>query len=516
MKKFTVLWLAGLLVLALGATGYAQAPKLDFRASGMIDVGTYYMENVPPYFPAAGIRGISPVVSTFNAAGFPINGLDKKQAYMDTRMHLRFDAVMGKELSGTVMFEMDATRWGGVSNATAFMRESGNFGSWATDRTAVEIKNIYMNVGLPYFGIPVPMTMSIGAQPLLIRPAFFVYTDGTGITGAIKADPVTIIPYYFKALEGLDWNADDVDVWGLQANAKLGTVTIGAYGLFYNMNTFPFQVGAPIAGFPATLQPTINGTMKSHMWWFGAYADGKLGPVNFNFDFVYDHGRAYSVISDVQNVAYRGWQTRLKIDFPWEKLNFGVIGMYATGSDAEKTSANGLPGSTTSTGENSWKVGSYVVPVGSEMGPINGESVVVYSMEAGASGGAGLAEQANYNQLSRGAFGGTWFAKAYGSFKVTPSYKVTVQGLYIGDTTKNGNTLGTAVIPGTTVPRDDSRIGIELDLINEYMLYKNLRLYAGAGYLWKGKALDLRRGTTTGNFSMNNPWAIRTGIRYMF
>ena len=66
-------------------------------------------------------------------------------------------------------------------------------------------------------------------------------------------------------------------------------------------------------------------------------------------------------------------------------------------------------------------------------------------MEAGATGGIGIAENTNYNQLSKGAFGGTWFAKLYGSAKLTPWYKVTFQGLYIGDTTKNGNTFGSAV-----------------------------------------------------------------------
>ncbi len=36
-------------------------------------------------------------------------------------------------------------------------REANNFGAWTTDRTAVEVKNIYIDVGLPYFGIPGPL-----------------------------------------------------------------------------------------------------------------------------------------------------------------------------------------------------------------------------------------------------------------------------------------------------------------------------------------------------------------------
>ena len=522
MKKYAVLWLAGLLILAFSSAGYAQLPKLDFKASGMLDTQTFWDENVPPRNTSAGIHSVtSSNINAFTKAPLPPNlpdkALDKKVAYWDQRAHLRFDATMGKELSGTVMFELDATRWGGPSNSTAFMRESGNFGSWATDRTAVEIKNIYLNVGLPYFGIPVPMTMSIGAQPLQIRPNVLVSTDGTGITGGIKVDPVTIIPYYFKALEGVDWNSDDVDVWGLRADAKIGKLTIGGYGLYYNMNTYPLQVAAPIAGFPATLQPSVNGTMKAHMWWFGAYVDGKMGPVDLNFDIVYDHGRAFSVISDVENVTYSGWMTRLKVDYPWEKFNFGMIGMYASGADTEKTSASGLPGSATSVpGVTSYRVGSYVVPVGSEQDTANNESIVVYGTDAGASGGIGIAKNANYNQVNRGGFGGTWFAKLYTSCKITRAYKVTVQGLYIGDTTKNGNTLGNAVRTGTALLRDDKDIGFELDLINEFQIYKNLMFRFGAGYLWAGDALDLRRGTLNRNFSIENPWAVRTRLMYTF
>ena len=49
MKKFTVSFLAGLLILAFGTAAFAQAPKLEFRASGMLDTQTFYGVNVPQY-----------------------------------------------------------------------------------------------------------------------------------------------------------------------------------------------------------------------------------------------------------------------------------------------------------------------------------------------------------------------------------------------------------------------------------------------------------------------------------
>jgi hypothetical protein len=172
-----------------------------------------------------------------------------------------------------------------------------------------------------------------------------------------------------------------------------------------------------------------------------------------------------------------------------------------------------------------------MVPPGSEQSPSSQESIVMYScFNASADGGTGIAQAGNYASVSRGAFGGTWFAKLYASAKVVPWYKVTLQGLYIGDTTKNGNTLGTAV-QNPSAPyanqflRNDNTIGWELDLVNEIQIYKNLTWFVGAGYLWAGKALDVyNNGNTVAvgnpyygqNLEYKNPWNITTRLIYAF
>jgi hypothetical protein len=233
--------------------------------------------------------------------------------------------------------------------------------------------------------------------------------------------------------------------------------------------------------------------------------------------------------------------------------------MYASGVDANKTSTSGIPGTAVANRFNatayagtpagvSRKVGGYMVPPGSEQSPSSQESIVMYScFNAAADGGTGIAQSGNYFSVSRGAFGGTWFAKLYASAKLVPWYKVTVQGLYIGDTTKHGNTLGTAVktpLTGTTglsttatstgfntqQLRDDKKIGWELDLVNEIDIYKNLKWFVGAGYLWAGPALDLYNNSGGGafnpvtgangypgqNVNYKNPWNITTRLLYTF
>jgi hypothetical protein len=376
---------------------------------------------------------------------------------------------------------------------------------------------MYIDVGLPYFGIPVPMTVRVGAQPLAIRPWFFQATDGMGVSGGIKIDPVNINPFYFKPGEGLDWAADDSDIYGLQVNAKLGTFTVGGYGLYANMNSYPMWLGSSIGGgFPAYsgFYPQNPGPAQADFWWIGLYADGQAGPVNIQLDGAFDRGKV--VQSGFRTVQYQGWAARAKVELPWEKFSFGVTGMYASGSDANLTSATGLPGTATGNGSQSRRVSGWMVPVGSENGAANGESVVIYGMEAGASGGQGWAVNHNYDQSSKGAFGGTWFAKVAGSYKVTPWYKVTLQGLYIGDTTNHGNTFGNARNNRNQL-KDADTIGIELNMLNEIEIYKNLTFKLFGGYLFAGDAMNMDLGAGNDrNAHIKNPWAIRTRLLYSF
>jgi hypothetical protein len=124
----------------------------------------------------------------------------------------------------------------------------------------------------------------------------------------------------------------------------------------------------------------------------------------------------------------------------------------------------------------------------------------------------------NYSQMNRGSIGGTWLAKLYGSYKPTTWYKVTLAGLYIGDTTKHGNTIGNARGFGGTspFPRNDGTIGVEFDLINEINIYKNLKFDVGLGYLLAGDAMDYFNVTTGRNKSGDDPWVLVTKLTYSF
>jgi len=510
MKKIISVSLTSLLILAFGAIAYAQdapklagyAPGLEFKASGWIDAQTLWYRNVTGGNAGSGIYNVWGLGTSFTA-GERSGDLDKKLAYWESRVRLKFDWIYGKATSGTVQFEADAGVWGNRpgGNATV-VSERNTYGYVSADRAALEIKHVYFDFAAPYFGIPVPMNFRVGLQGLAVRPPVLLTTDAMAIVGTFKVDPVTIIPIFAKYVEGQNRASDDVDLWGIHANAKIDKLTVGGYGLYYNMNSYPLFNPAP-----------TYGTQTADFWWLGLYADGRVGPVNINFDFIYDQGKVKSRLSDVRDVKYRGFATRLAVDYPWEKFNFGIIGAYGSGADTRKTAANGLAGSETLDGDESYKVGSFVVPPATEAAAAFGESLVLFSTWLNR-GDSGIGNNLNYNTVCKGGLGGLWYAKVYGSAKLAPWYKVTLAGLYIGDTTKNGNTFGNARDANDAL-RDDKGIGWEADLINEIEIYKSLKFAIGAGYLWAGKALDLYNGVDT-NYSPKNPWQITSNLTYFF
>jgi hypothetical protein len=516
MKK---LLLVAVLVLAFSATAYSQAPKLDFRASGFIDFTTLaYTFNLSNNYQARTIMlGVAPENQP-PIPGVPTSGgqWNKVSAYVQERLRLKFDAIMGKELSGTIFFEADSSTFGDYQGMVggSFMRNS--MGTWGADNNSLEIKNVYFDVAVPY--IPVPMTMRFGVQPFGIRANMFAYFDGAGVTAAVKLDPVQITATWAKMAEGLQANSDDTDLWSLQLSAKIDTFTIGGWGFYMDARQYPLYEGYSSAAPPVKPSYGTNyNSVTSKMYWLGAYADGKLGPVNLNFDFVYDNGWVKNQGLD-QKVNYAGWATRLKVDYPWEAFNFGVVGFYGTGADTNKIDATGLPGkpvynpASAAAGAVSSKNGSYVVPPNAETGSFNEGEVLTASFIN--DGFTGISYNGNTNSMTRGSGGGIWIAKLYAAYKVTPEFKMTLQGLYFGDTTKHGDTFGNSRQSDGLTLKNNSTIGYELDLINEWQVYKNLVFRFGGGVLWAGDALKFYNGFD--NEKPNTPWIITTRLVYSF
>jgi len=513
MKKFVVLSLISFLILAFGATVYGQEkpPVLDFRASGFLDVISEYRMNVPQ--PGAGtsawggtstnnvMYGPPPSFRMPKAAGGDDQSFDKTEAYMESRGRLKFDALMGKEITGTFQFEFDSTRWGERAPSGAQRNYSGHWG--VADRSTLELKHMYFSFGVPW--IPVPTTIMAGSQPIGIRPSIFMVTDGPAITAAFKIDPAYVKLIWAKALEGRDWASDDDDVYGIEANAKISTLTLGGYWVLFNWNSY----------YPALEVAQVAPNYRSDAWWAGLYLDGKLGPVNLNFDFCYDDGK----IEDRRNIAARakdvdlsGWGAILNIGFPWEKFLFGFSSIYGTGADQKKTSASGLPGSTTPWNTNTTKVKTFLVPGGTEGS--NTHAIVLDG--AGINRGNSGFQPASDGH-DRAGQGGLWINKIYAGFAVSPEFSTRLEVMYVRDTTKNGNTIGNARKTDGN-PRNDGDVGWEIDWFNTFKIYNNLSFQFGGGYLFAGDAMDFAviGGAAGDNKSPKNPWIFVTNLTYSF
>jgi hypothetical protein len=339
---------------------------------------------------------------------------------------------------------------------------------------------------------------------------------GAGVTGNIKFDPVAIQLQWGKMVEGKDAAADDSDFYAGIVSAKVGNVSVGGFIAYMNMNTYPLE-------YPFTVPGTsVYGTSgypaeAADFWWIGLNSDGKIGSVNYNFDFVYDKGKVESrIVPTAKDVDYKGWVTQAKVTYPFEKFTFGALGLYASGADLKKTSTTGRPNTTVANGTAiTDEVSAYVFPPNTDSWLIWFESLFLGGMPATLiSGPLGIAGSSS-TQVNRGAFGGTWIGKLFASYQAAPWYKLTLHGLYIGDNTKNGNTMGNAVKDDGTL-RDDKTIGWELTLIQDIQIYKNLAMTIGTGMLFPGDALDQRVTGTNTNKSPKDPYCIVGKLQYFF
>jgi hypothetical protein len=543
MKKSIVLILLGLLIMGIGTTAYAQ---VEFKAYGALFAGFLDWVNVAGGTPGEGIatRFGAPFEPPYPGSGNEARSgaWDRPVNFYSTYANIFFEWDVGKEIKG--VFNIETVNYHSGTNTIP----NGNqppqglefdTGLWDTRTAQTRLRNAYVQFAVPYFGIPVPMTVTAGIIPMGTRPAFmWATTEGAGIQVDLKYDPAAFTFTWGKMAEGKIAVADDSNFFSLEGRANLGPATIGGYALYNNMNTYPITYNETAYGAPSS-------SFKSDMWWFGLYADGKLGPINFNFDAAVDTGEVKGNASAgiftgatpgffADDVKYGGWGSQLKITYPWEKFTFGGLGGYWSGSDLSKTSRSGFPGSNvagSSLPSNSTKVSGFVYPAGDVQWVVWAESMflggtwaslvaIPQSMVPG--GGA-------WNtQLSRQATGGTWVAKLFTDIKAAPWYKITLWGLYIGDTTKHGNTMGDArefVANVGTTPvyetRDDKTIGWEVAVIQNFSIYKNLTFDIGLGYLIAGGALDQNVKDASGaptefNKSPHNPWMFSTKLTYSF
>ena len=456
------------LTLALATSAMA----VDWSTTGYIYVGSAYYKNI------TNAKGVpSPTDAGWNQDNF----------WLQMRLRAMLTARASEDLYGVFYIETDSTRWG---EAEQVANPSGTAGKWNADAVAVEVKNLYIDFRVPP---KLPVWIRAGIQGIKIRDNVFLSDDGAGITARIKIDPIklSINPMYLKRWEGQDYTeADDRDIYAVDVNLPAGPVKFGAYFLWDEARHWPTSAD------------------DGHLWWSGAYSDGKIGPVQYNFDFAYSGGRIdYAAAPDVQ---FKGWLIRAVATYTQNRLTVGAGGWYGSGNDVSTNDFEGFA----------------LIEGRSEAPSVNDDTLILMGDWFGTGGmttaPSFVGTYGNYGGASApttgSQFGGFWYVRGFTSYQLFSWLKLGFQIAYIGDTTKHGDTFGTArKAPfGATDLDDKSGIGWEFDIGANITVYKNLTYNLAFGYLVAGGALDQWNASSGRNSSPHDPWAFITRLAYTF
>jgi hypothetical protein len=535
MKKMLMIALALGLAVALAAPAMAT----DWSARGHIYVGGAIHETVPPagppQYPFFAFDGVvvTPPISTLDPrtslSGAPPyfgDAWNDVLAWMRMAASLTITARQSEDLYGVLGFNMISSRWGEYGDEF----DSTPIGSWYrpmgddSGTLGVLLNEAYIDFRVPP---KLPIWLRMGIQPFVIRPWIVVNTTGAGITGRTMIDPIklSISAGWAKKWEGYDWDADDVDAFFGDIAMPIGPVRVGTF-LWYEDHGLYLASLNPL-GTPYNVLPYPDSGQRdsAQMYYVGVYADGKIGPVGLQFDWVYaggniDHNPAWwagvLALPTPADQDIKAWVVRGVLDFsPMNRLKVGVGGLYATGennatNDIEQfRSVNGYEGAGRQQGCPALQ--DFILLTDGVMGvvPCRGPGV-------GFIGGPAY-------------IGGFWYARVFADFMATDWLRLVANFGWIGDTTEHGNraigpTGGPRINPADTTAgfggygnlRDDDDVGFEMDFAFNIQLYKNLQWGAGFGYLFAGHALDQYDPTTFSNKSPHDPWALVSAILYTF
>jgi hypothetical protein len=403
---------------------------------------------------------------------------------------LMLTARASEDLYGVFSFEMNSYAWGeGALGANAI-------GTWGTDQAGIEVKNVFLDFRVPP---KLPVWIRAGTQTFLIRPGWFFVRDGAGISGRVLIEPIKMMirPMWAHQVEGAVWRADDRDLYAVDMSIPLGPVSVGGF--------FAADVNREVTA------PTSDACT---VWWIGAYANGKLGPVGFILDFAYDNGE-WDRPAPLMDVDYNGWGIRGAADVNLGMFNVGVGGLYYSGGDAQDWIQDPTDR------DYEW----FVRPSSEATGTLD-DSVIFGGMWSYHGPGIGHMNQpfqwtqslwANPPPAGYSPYmSGMWGIRGFASVKPLDWLKVFFQVAYWGDATKNGDTYGSEydIVSGWYEDNDD--MGTEIDVGAHITLYKNLMIKTAFGYLFAGNALDQWNPTIQLNEEPSDPWAWHTSLVYTF
>lgn len=366
--------------------------------------------------------------------------------------------------------------------------EAKAVGGWDANTATAAFKAANVNFKIP--GIKSPTWVRVGLNDWLIRPNVFLnVTTGPGIQVSQICDmggnKLTVSGGWGKIRE-YDEKKVSVNLFYGLLDYKVKGNTFGLYAL-------------------TTTGEDDTKNVSGNIWWLGLYSDGKIGPLGYNFDLIFDTGKEDAKVGT--DYKYSGWFARAVVTYPYEKFTFGLGGLYVSGDNYEKYAKG--------------KVRGFVLPYKSgPMGPAADSLIVISGWEVG----PGPAGDVGYttNTLAKLDIGnkllasegwpGIWGLRLFAYYKVSPSLTLAGQICYWGDTSKKGDSLERLKLPKGVIDKDEDSIGWEVNVGAKIDIYKNLTLRTVFGYLFAGEALDCKESGK----KMKDPFAWVTTLVFTY
>jgi hypothetical protein len=490
-----------LIGLVLGVVTALAVPAMavDLTASGWIGMRGYVFKNAANAAPLFVEYVTTPAPAMMPPAWGVRAGMNDQQgAYINSRAQLGFTVRASEDLYGFFNLRMDGRLFGGD-------RGTGFWAAMGGSQIAVQVQDLYIDFRIPP---KLPLWARVGLQPVAIRPWIFMYCDSPGVSLRTMIDPIKLsaTAYYVKmadpstlsAVEGAEFYAIDTKM-----PLSFGSVNI-APGVFFAYEDIRATALDPLGGFAQDPMWMLTWPEDTTLWWLGVNFDGGVGPVKYQFDFIYNGGEITDWLAPVWDLDVSSWLVSGQVSFVFKKFEVGVAGKYITGEDH-----SGVPAGTSTTfylpGERNWTPTGYA----SEALAVSGDFIVFdngWFTNGPGWPGMGLIDGPSCY------WPGIWNARMFVYYQATDWLRLGAQFGYIGDTVSGFNTVtgygGDAI--GNDADDDDS-IGWEFDFGVNLQLYKNLALETGFGYLIAHKALS-----QAGGYAPEDPWALQSRLMYFF
>lgn len=480
-------WFWGLAIV-LGVALAVPATGAEFLVSGDTHVSFRLYRNL---FDAA-----PPQIAGKTIGGTPLDfgAVIKPEETMDTwtqTTKVKLGIKASENLSGYLEWDMDV--FGGVWGGTS------GFGKW-NEKGDVKISRAYIDFKIP--GLDHPVWTRVGIQPFAIRPNVFLNTSrGGGIS--------------FRSTYNVSGNALSLGTgWGKISEYDAGEYNLinTSTNLFYGLLDYKMKgMGFGFYIALVTGREAGNGKDKNgNIWWIGGYSDGKIGPMNYNLDLIFDTGQ--EKIKDVKPTyknEFNGWFARAVVTYPYEKFTFGLGGLYASGDDYKKVQLKR-------------KYSGFVLPYKADpFGPADDSLIVISGWNQSPSPAGDVGYTTNpFNSIGVGTMNlaqegwpGIWGVRLFADYKAYDRLTLRGQVSYWGDTSKHGDSFEYPFLSSYRKDKDEDDIGFEVDLGVRIDIYKNLTLLSSFGYLWAGNAIDMKeiRGK-----AIEDPYAWVTTLWFTF